>query len=439
MAAMNLIIALSTNSATNRQLPPAILEALREIVKTHDDPCCRVALDALLQMAIQNPDHAAKYGVLTPLVEAIIDPYFKAMQESLVLFVLYLLDSADTRCYLTNLSYILAPLTGAHFPDQLEVTQLSIRTVTLMLKSWPGIIWAVSQGACQAMVTAMTSSDPKRSSLVIDALFEIFRTPNPGSSNPFQRQGVVVLQPHDLDVLMTSHDVTADAPDRSRSKRQNIMLNYLAVVLSGFIDAGLIEALIELGTDSTDDRIKVTVLLADVLELSNNLLSPSACTKLQQAPDLVKKAVSFRMDPQLRSSASTMITNLYKYSNTKNPLSQDIPITTLANATRSSKDHRLDRIDEVRRKIEWELDEAGLQQRLRQTNVLQYGNKDWARWKWDSISELIEGPLRNPVFLQATLKLKFFKRFLSFFRPSKKIFSELPWAYVRFSLLLDFL
>lgn len=203
-----------------------------------------------------------------------------------------------------------------------------------------------------------------------------------------------------------------------------------------FIDAGLIEALTNLGSSSEIDvdRIKVTMLLAELLYLSNMLLPPSLCARIQQTPVLVKKAVSFRLDAELRSRASTMVTNLHKYTTLKashQEVGSGIP--------RKIRDFRLARIDEVRRKIDWDMDDQTLQTMIRQTQVTQLGTKDWSRWKWDSIVELLDGPLRNPALLStsflksgstlASTLQKFFKRLLSFLRPSKKLFSELSWQY----------
>ncbi|RHZ01868.1 hypothetical protein DYB31_016144, partial [Aphanomyces astaci] len=42
--------------------------------------------------------------------------------------------------------------------------------------------------------------------------------------------------------------------------------------------------------------------------------------------------------------------------------------------------------------------------------------KDWFRWNWDIISELLEGPLTNPARLSEAMKTKFFKRVSGFFR-----------------------
>ena len=52
--------------------------------------------------------------------------------------------------------------------------------------------------------------------------------------------------------------------------------------------------------------------------------------------------------------------------------------------------------------------------------------KDYLRWNWDCIIELLQGPLLNPRRLEETLKnTKLIKRLLSFYRPYKNRYSEI--------------
>lgn len=62
--------------------------------------------------------------------------------------------------------------------------------------------------------------------------------------------------------------------------------------------------------------------------------------------------------------------------------------------------------------------------------------KHYTNWKWDLISDIVEGPFSNPnLVIYAIQKTKFVKRLLSFFRPSKQLFSHIPWKPVFFFFL----
>lgn len=66
--------------------------------------------------------------------------------------------------------------------------------------------------------------------------------------------------------------------------------------------------------------------------------------------------------------------------------------------------------------------------------------KDYQKWKWDIISDLIEGPLNNPNLANYILtKTKFVSRIFSFLRPSHKLFCKLSWSTVRISCYILFI
>jgi len=92
------------------------------------------------------------------------------------------------------------------------------------------------------------------------------------------------------------------------------------------------------------------------------------------------------------------------------------------------KDRRLDRIDEVKRKMDWQIDENTLNIKLKETNVLL--KTDFLTWNWDLIGELVEGPLANPVHFASATRQKFLKRIFNFLCPLNRSYSALPWTRV---------
>ena len=410
-------------------MPQSIVESLRETVVDHmlqDDPYSRIALDALAQIAVRNPALAVRSQVFTVMIEAIVNPYFKAMQEALIISILYLMNDSSSRQHLYNVEHILAPLNGAQGSTGLESLQMSVRALTIMLKSWPGLIWAAKTGGMIALISGLRHKDANVASIILDAFFEVLRIPHPDTSNPFQRQEVVFLESDPGDSLIMPQSTSDDGHWLKKQHRHNLVANYVAVMLVSFTDIGLVEALIDL-VNHTEERTKVTVLLAELLYLSNTLVPKEMCARLQQAPTLLKKAVSFEIDAHLRSRASTMITNLHKYTNLKASEAEGLPTSLLQ--TKQIEDKRLGRVDEVKKKIDWEMDEVTLNSKLRQTQVLSYEIEEWTKWKFEFLIELFDGPLRNPTLLAHVLKTKLFKRVLTFFSPERRLFSELPWSY----------
>ena len=151
------------------------------------------------------------------------------------------------------------------------------------------------------------------------------------------------------------------------------------------------------------------MLIAELLHLSNRLLPASQCAKLQGLPKLMRDAIDFSLDPHLRSLAGTTISDLEK-----------LALTKRTDITDTSK---VDYFDEVKKNFDANMDDSTLKQKLNESVLMK---KDFSQYNWEIINELIEGPLTNPVHYQSPLVVRFIKKVLSFFRPSNKVFPNMP-------------
>lgn len=71
-----------------------------------------------------------------------------------------------------------------------------------------------------------------------------------------------------------------------------------------------------------------------------------------------------------------------------------------------------------------QIDDNGFKQLLMDTQVLT--TKSFAKWNWEALTVLIQGPLLNPKRLEEAIKTtKFMKRLMSFYRPFKYRFSSI--------------
>jgi len=94
---------------------------------------------------------------------------------------------------------------------------------------------------------------------------------------------------------------------------------------------------------------------------------------------------------------------------------------------------QLSRIDDIRTKVDFAMDDKKFLQKLQQTQVL--ATNEYTKWDWDQIEEALEGPLRNPAHLTtATQKnVKFIKRIISFLKPQERgFFLTEPYTMVIF-------
>lgn len=103
-------------------------------------------------------------------------------------------------------------------------------------------------------------------------------------------------------------------------QQHNLFDNYLCLLLVSFIRADLLRGLIEVGSkkeeyrgeDSIEEknRAKAASLLAELLQLSSQLLPTTLCSSLQTLPSLVQNATSFDTSVgtrRVRTRASSMV------------------------------------------------------------------------------------------------------------------------------------
>ncbi|KAL6058320.1 Cytosolic regulator of adenylyl cyclase [Balamuthia mandrillaris] len=467
-------------------LPRSIVQTIHAIADHRKDPYSRVCLETLVDLSLRNPQVVALTNGIKALIQATVNPIYQDIQDSLILALLYLFDHPDTRSYirpqsdarllfsaLTNLGMTSQPLDTEGFEVR-DYWEACLEAISTMLKTWTGVIFLSADPlALKSLVDALSLPNPELNEIILDYLFPIFRIEVPRdvlhyfSSHRFPKRYRTQTE---AAVGGTLGSIGGEAgmglggelgwstnqtllPSRTYGQRPNLMENYTAALLMLFVDLGLIEALVSFGKKLEENSppegdpgkviaIKATILLGELLHMSNTLLPAKQCARLQTLPSLVSHAVSFTVHPRLRCRASAMVANLHQISHNKRSASlYDSYLVTGANKWRRLKgsDRRLDRIDDVKRKFDLKMDEAQLQYKLRQTQVLM--TKDHTKWQWDLIAEVLEGPLRSKDHLSITLRTKFIKRLLSFLSPSNRAFATLHWTvenmkYVRVACLV---
>ncbi len=187
----------------------------------------------------------------------------------------------------------------------------------------------------------------------------------------------------------------------------------------------------------------------------------------------------------MRTRAGAMVAHLQQWASMKG---SDVVLAQAVNTSGANKfrrirgqNRRLDRIEDIRLKMEWDIDEVTLQARMRATGASSVpvvclrvfclpvlavictrlyfcllvcpvlilvlclplshslsphththtgvlATKDWNKWDFRLMGELLEGPLTNPSRIDLALSTKFFKRILSFARPDSNQLFTLPWS-----------
>eukprot|EP01135_Chromosphaera_perkinsii_P011707 Nk52_evm30s2474 gene=Nk52_evmTU30s2474 len=271
--------------------------------------------------------------------------------------------------------------------------------------------------------------------------------------------------------ILKHYELTNSLPPRWH-RSVNLSNGYYGILLLMFLKAGLTNSLIEvIKCNNEVFSVRATILLAELLHLAHILLPKKIAFEFEVLPDLMKAAASFDGDEaealdmlRERSRAHAAINNLDKYKQMdKNKSSSllDFHLELLfkrqKSAFKDQENEELFRLAQLMRTIstaedssdnlaalvlksrpvgrvcgnehlstsviasdlkktsDMEMDDTLLNYLIRESTVLQ--TKEFFKWNWNIVLELIHGPLQNPRKLSEAIESKFLKRVLSFFRP----------------------
>ena len=167
---------------------------------------------------------------------------------------------------------------------------------------------------------------------------------------------------------------------------------------------------------------KGTLLLGEVLKLTDHCLPAVISAKLQVLPTLLADSVRGKGDAPSASGVIYQIDSVNRTLQRSGLASKSQPsITAIARQSDPMSSSRSP--EPPKTKLSVDMDEVQFRSLLLETQVLTTANH--LKWKWDLINDLIDGPLLNPKRLDESIKGgKFMKRLLGFYRPFKYKFSD---------------
>lgn len=202
---------------------------------------------------------------------------------------------------------------------------------------------------------------------------------------------------------------------------QNFVEHYTALLLAIFIKAGLLQSLLQIAQSEEDPILKrkTTLLMSEVLKLTGRLLPPSWSSELQLLPELFSAAAAFKDSNHFVASGI-----VYQISSVSRTLYRSAPSGTTSGGLPSSNSMTdLPTEDQPKTNAATVFDDASFRQLLVESGVLNHHN--WAKWDWDVILRIIDGPLQIGKRLEEAIRAsKFMKRIMSFYRPFKYKFAD---------------
>uniref|UniRef100_A0AAV1V3E5 Uncharacterized protein n=1 Tax=Peronospora matthiolae TaxID=2874970 RepID=A0AAV1V3E5_9STRA len=268
------------------QMPTGLVASLTAIAGHKDDNMRRVCLETLRELALLNVEVVAEANGAKILVDAILEPSFQDLADSLLMTLLLILNEPSTRKFIepfVDSQVLLAPFTDTDLPAGNERRQrwmASRNAIVTMMRSWTGMVVLTSnpqglQSLIQLLVRPVGEDVQKA---VLSTVCEIFykktsfdkSTADAGADAP------------SLPITMSS------AEQMPLALNHNLLDNYTVVILLAMIHCGILEALVTLGTGPSRALAEPAMdLLADILRMASRLLPDQHCATLLALPRLV--------------------------------------------------------------------------------------------------------------------------------------------------------
>ncbi|KZV78009.1 hypothetical protein EXIGLDRAFT_83859, partial [Exidia glandulosa HHB12029] len=410
----------------------AVTRALVSIAEHAEDAFRLAAIETLAEMMLLDIDLVARTGGMRVLLSVLAEGP-EEFAPVLVTTFLYVIDTPSTRAYLnpgTDLEIALSGITDAYGKGEAHTERMTAcaKVVAAMLRTWSGLIYLCMDDmqAIRALIDTLRIPGLATRDVVLDLFFDLLHIKLPEWHAEFIKGRRLTMYGRQKPLANQPQDPTDSGPSRDKL---NLIDHYIALLVLVFTNAGLVEALVtilEESTSSSKIARKATLLIGEVLQLANRLLPLAMAAKIQTLARVFNLATDYT-DGHNRIVGTSALSSVDSFNRNRTRLQP--------NALNNSR-QRANSVDEpVRRgqrqhvenriKLGMQIDDRAFQALLLETQVLTA--REHMKWNYDSLMDLIEGPMLNPKRLEEALKVsKFGKRLMLFFHPqTRKGFADM--------------
>ncbi|THV00832.1 hypothetical protein K435DRAFT_827891 [Dendrothele bispora CBS 962.96] len=442
-------------------LSEPVMRAFIAVAEQADDPFRLICIQTLAEIIVLDTDLVARTGGVRALLHAIGEGPLE-ITPLLAFTFLHLVDSPRTRVYLnvgTDLEIALSAVTDAYGkgPEHVDRMKSCTKVIQLMLRTWSGLLYFCMDGlrAIRSLVDTLRIPSLETREIVLNMFFEVFNIQTPEWHQPF-------LAGRRLTTYQkASSEPPKYEPEHFERNTHAVKLTdqYIGLLVLVFTKAGLLAACI-LSLDALTSMLeeftignsmtrKATLLIGEILQLANRVLPLSIAAKIQAVPKIFTLASDYH-DGEHRivgSSALSMIDSFNRNRTRLEPSTVKVaPSRIRANSVDDAIRRGQRQVEQVKIKMGMQMDDRTFQSYLLDTQVM--ATRDHAKWNFDILQELIEGPLLNPKRMEEAIKgARFMRRLMAFFHPFGGRFSTMHrrvkvnhrWVRLGCSLLTTFM
>ncbi|KAF9781640.1 Rapamycin-insensitive companion of mTOR, N-term-domain-containing protein [Thelephora terrestris] len=413
-----------------------VIRAFIAVAEHADEPFRQICILTLAEILMIDIDLLARCGGLRVLLHSLAEAPGE-LTHLLASTFLYIVDLPRTRGYLrpgSDLEIALTGVTDAYgrgleYSDRVRACT---RVVAMMLRTWSGLIYFCMDDmkAIKTVIDTLRIPSLETREIVLDMFFDLLNIKPPDWYQTFiDGRRLTMYRRNPKEKKEPKEPKEPDTAQKQQQSTLKVTDQYIALLIRVFVAAGLLDALSSMCEENiigTNLSRKATLLMAEVLHMGNKVLSLSAAAKIQMVPRIFALAADYN-DGEHRIVGTSALSAIDSFNRNRSKLE---PATNVKDSRpRANSEDAVRRgqrqVEQVKIKMGMQMDGEAFRATLLETHVML--TKDHTKWNFDTLLDLIEGPLLNPKRMEEAIKVsRFTRRLTSFFHPFSHRFSDLP-------------
>ncbi|KZO96980.1 hypothetical protein CALVIDRAFT_480721 [Calocera viscosa TUFC12733] len=429
----------SSTTTSSSSAPPAgqsvpisesLMRAFVALAESSEDLLHLAALETLAELVLVDIDLVCLTGGMRVLLQAWAEGGAE-IGPALAGVFLYLIDRPRTRgyfrlgCDLESVFSVFSEVYGTRQSLNILRLRACSKTISSMLRSWSGLLYfsLSDRRAIASLVNTLRIPIPESREVLIDFFFELMRIRPPKWHGEFLQGKRLTL--YGRAPLLPSKQ--PPPPPETLSPKLSLADQFVALLVSIFIEAGLLDALAVVVQEKGGDEAVVrraALLLDEILQIVSRVLPGRVSSAILSLPALFAMATSFK-DGDRRNTGINSLSSLDSLD--RNRLRLQAQPQTNRNRSNSVDDavRRGQRqAEQTRKTMAAAVDDKTFAAMILDTQVTT--SRDSGKWNADLLLEVMDGALSSSKRLEEVLKTsKFCRRLLPFYHPFAHRFSDL--------------
>ncbi|KAI9348732.1 Rapamycin-insensitive companion of mTOR, N-term-domain-containing protein [Zopfochytrium polystomum] len=399
-------------------LPPAVVRVLVAVSEYNEDRFKNACIATLCEIAILDPQLLSISGGIKTLFTSLAEGPVELFQPHLHT-INYLIDQESTRAFIRP-SVDLESFTDIYSkgPTIDEKSTACSRAISLLLQTWTGAMYLSFNKhlSLKSIIDCLYLPHFETRKLVLDLLLDVFGIEMPKWFPDYLTTSDRTFKPRQM------IDEYADPNfPRRQINRGSLSEFHLALRLIIFVDINIFEALAQTIHDSNKEiSLKGAILVGQLLEMCRVYLPSSWNAKIQSLPLLFSAASDFGDEIKRHQSTVALL-----YIDSLDSIKENA-ISVAGEDLESIRAGRyFRRMEEVKSRIGLQTEDSQFRGLTTEAEKL-LSTKEWSKWNWDLIAELLSALCVSPKRVDEVVKnTKILRRLLSFYRPLSRQFSEI--------------